>query len=176
MIVMALEDRAARIRHDSATPVTVQVAADIEADIDAGRLAPDTRPPSEAELAEQYGVARVTVRRAISLLRDRGKVVTVHDRGSYVTPQLTAYRDKQHGLWRVSQDDPRLQPVRHEPRRRRSHRVHGHEFLSIQLRADAFGRRPAACKAGGPMTVTARPTRTAEPSLASIAVRILASV
>jgi GntR family transcriptional regulator len=83
MIVMALEDRAARIRHDSATPVTVQVAADIEA----GRHAPDTRLPSEAELAEQYGVARVTVRRAIALLRDRGKVVTVHGRGSYVTPR-----------------------------------------------------------------------------------------
>jgi DNA-binding GntR family transcriptional regulator len=32
-------------------------------------------------------VARVTVRRAIALLRDRGKVVTVHGRGSYVTPR-----------------------------------------------------------------------------------------
>jgi GntR family transcriptional regulator len=84
MIVMSLEDRANRIRHDSATPVTVQVAADLEADIDAGRLAPDTRLPSEAELAVQYGVARVTIRRAIALLRERGKVVTVHGRGSYV--------------------------------------------------------------------------------------------
>jgi len=35
----------------------------------------------------QYGVARVTVRRAIALLRDRGKVVTVHGRGSYVAPR-----------------------------------------------------------------------------------------
>jgi DNA-binding GntR family transcriptional regulator len=86
MIVMSLEDRADRIRHDSATPVTVQVAADIAADIDAGRLAPDTRLPSEAELATQYGVARVTVRRAIAQLRDRGKVVTVHGRGTYVVP------------------------------------------------------------------------------------------
>jgi DNA-binding GntR family transcriptional regulator len=42
--------------------MTVQVATDIEADIDAGRLEPDTRLPSEAELAERYGVARVTVR------------------------------------------------------------------------------------------------------------------
>ena len=73
MIVMSLDDRTGRIRHDSATPVTVQVAADIEADIDAGRLAPDTRLPSEAELAAQYGVARVTVRRAIAQLRDRGR-------------------------------------------------------------------------------------------------------
>jgi GntR family transcriptional regulator len=85
MIVMSLDDRSGRIKHDSATPVSVQVAADIEADIDAGRLAPDTRLPSEAELATQYGVARVTVRRAIELLRERGKLVTVHGRGSYVT-------------------------------------------------------------------------------------------
>ena len=84
MIVMSLEDRTGRIRHDSATPVTVQVAADIEADIDAGRAAPDTRLPSEAELAVQYGVARVTVRRALEQLRERGKVVTVHGRGTYV--------------------------------------------------------------------------------------------
>lgn len=86
MIVMSLEDRSSRIRHDSATPVTVQVAVDIEADIDAGRLSPDTRLPSEAELATQYGVARVTVRRAIAQLRDQGKVVTVHGRGTYVVP------------------------------------------------------------------------------------------
>lgn len=67
--------------------VSVQVSADIEADIDSGRLAPDTRLPSEAELSQQYGVARVTVRRAIELLRDKGKVITVHGRGTYVTPR-----------------------------------------------------------------------------------------
>jgi len=63
------------------------VAADIEADIDAGKLAPDTRLPSEAELSQQYGVARITVRRALEQLRDRGKVVTVHGRGTYVAPR-----------------------------------------------------------------------------------------
>ena len=88
MINVALDDRSARINHGSAVVVSVQVAADIEADIDAGKLAPDTRLPSEAELAVQYGVARVTVRRAMQLLRDRGKVVTVHGRGSFVTPKL----------------------------------------------------------------------------------------
>jgi GntR family transcriptional regulator len=84
MISMALDDRSARINHGSAVPVSVQVAADIEADIDAGKLAPDTRLPSEAELSQQYGVARVTVRRAMEQLRQRGKVVTVHGRGTYV--------------------------------------------------------------------------------------------
>jgi GntR family transcriptional regulator len=61
------------------------VAADIGAEIDTGKLAPDTRLPSEAELSQQYGVARVTVRRAMEQLRERGKVVTVQGRGTYVT-------------------------------------------------------------------------------------------
>jgi GntR family transcriptional regulator len=87
MISVSLDDRSARINHVSATSVPAQVAADIEADIDAGRRAPDTRLPSEAELAVQYGVARVSVRRAMELLRERGKVVTVHGRGSFVTPE-----------------------------------------------------------------------------------------
>jgi DNA-binding GntR family transcriptional regulator len=83
MIIMSLADRSDRINHDSATTVTTQVATDIEADIDSGTIAPDTRLPTELELAEQYGVSRVTVRRAIALLRERGKVVTVHGRGTY---------------------------------------------------------------------------------------------
>jgi DNA-binding GntR family transcriptional regulator len=84
MINMSLDDRSGRIKHDSAKSVPIQVAADIEADIDSGVLEPDTRLPSEAELATQYGVARVSIRRAIELLRERGKVLTFHGRGTYV--------------------------------------------------------------------------------------------
>ena len=84
MINMSLEDRSSRIKHDSAKSVPIQVAADIEADIDSGALEPDTRLPSEAELATQYGVARVSVRRAIELLRERGRVLTFQGRGTYV--------------------------------------------------------------------------------------------
>ena len=83
---MSLADRSGRINHGSSVPVAVQVAADIEADIDSGALPRDTRLPSEAELSVQYGVARMTVRRAVAMLRDRGKVITVHGRGSFVAP------------------------------------------------------------------------------------------
>jgi GntR family transcriptional regulator len=86
MIFMVLDDRAGRIRHDSSIPVAAQVARDIERDIGAGRLAPDTRLPSEVELSGLYGVARMTVRRAVAQLRDRALVVTVHGRGSFVAP------------------------------------------------------------------------------------------
>ena len=84
MIIMSLDDRSGRIDHDSPVTVTLQVAADIQADIDAGKLTPNSRLPSELELAEQYGVSRVSIRRAIAVLRERGKVVTTHGRGTYV--------------------------------------------------------------------------------------------
>ena len=87
MIGMSLDDRSDRIRHDSSVPVATQVARDIEKDITAGRLAPDTRLPSEVDLSQQYGVARMTVRRAVAQLRDKGLVVTVHGRGSFVAPR-----------------------------------------------------------------------------------------
>lgn len=83
---MSLEDRTARINHDSATPVTDQVAADLSALITSGRYRPDSRLPSETELAAQYGVARVTIRRAVARLRDLGLLVTVHGRGTFTTP------------------------------------------------------------------------------------------
>ncbi|TYB50154.1 winged helix-turn-helix transcriptional regulator [Nonomuraea sp. PA05] len=43
--------------------------------------------PSEVELVRQYGAARETVRRAISLLRDEGWVYSIPHRGSYVSPE-----------------------------------------------------------------------------------------
>jgi DNA-binding GntR family transcriptional regulator len=86
VVIMSLDDRSRRIRRDSATSVAGQVARDIEADIDSGAIPRDTRLPSETELAQQYGVARITVRTAIAMLRDAGKVVTVHGRGSFTAP------------------------------------------------------------------------------------------
>jgi GntR family transcriptional regulator len=80
---MSLPDRSDRIRRESAVPVADQVARDIEADISSGVIPADTRLPSEAEIAGMYGVARMTVRRAVAVLRERGLVVTVHGRGTF---------------------------------------------------------------------------------------------
>ena len=80
---MSLEDRSGRIRHESARPIWQQVSDDLAAEITSGALPADTRLPSEAELASQYGVARVSVRRAIADLRSRGLAVTIHGRGTF---------------------------------------------------------------------------------------------
>ena len=62
-----------------------QVAEHIAARIEAGELAPGSKLPPERELAGQYGVAYNTMRSAMEILRDRGLVVTMHGRGTYVT-------------------------------------------------------------------------------------------
>ncbi|SDY72098.1 GntR family transcriptional regulator, phosphonate transport system regulatory protein [Saccharopolyspora shandongensis] len=78
------EDRRDRIDHDGPATLWAQVAADVEADIAAGDLTGGSRLPTELELAEIYGVARGTVRRAVADLADRGVIVVVHGRGTFV--------------------------------------------------------------------------------------------
>ena len=74
------------IDHEGPIPLYVQVASAIETRIASGDLQPNRPIPSENQLVQQYGVARGTARKAIQLLRDRGRVVTVVGRGTYVAP------------------------------------------------------------------------------------------
>ena len=71
---------------DASRPVYVwqQVAAWISHRIETGELQPGARLEGERDLAEQLGVAVGSVRRAVKELRDRGLVVTLPARGTYV--------------------------------------------------------------------------------------------
>jgi DNA-binding GntR family transcriptional regulator len=62
----------------------VQVADDIQRRIAEGEIT--AKLPSERSFADEYGVAYTTVRHAMAVLRERGVVVTVHGRGTFVTP------------------------------------------------------------------------------------------
>jgi DNA-binding GntR family transcriptional regulator len=63
----------------------VAVANHLAARIATGELQPGSRLPAERDLAVEYGVAYLTVRRAAVVLRERGLIITVHGRGTYVT-------------------------------------------------------------------------------------------
>ena len=65
----------------------MRVADALAADIASGKLAPGRRLPPGRELAEEFGVAYHTIRRATKALRERGLIVTVHGRGTFVTPE-----------------------------------------------------------------------------------------
>ncbi|MFC5286866.1 GntR family transcriptional regulator [Actinokineospora guangxiensis] len=78
MVDLGLIDRA-----DDRPPYR-QIAAALRRLIAAGRLPPGEKLPSETELIAHYGVARMTVRRALQELRGEGLVVAEHGKGVFV--------------------------------------------------------------------------------------------
>jgi DNA-binding GntR family transcriptional regulator len=62
----------------------IQVADDLERRINDGEI--EVKLPSERDLAEDYGVAYTTVRRAMEVLRDRRLIITRHGRGTFINP------------------------------------------------------------------------------------------
>ncbi|MET9675013.1 winged helix-turn-helix domain-containing protein [Streptomyces sp. NPDC006482] len=64
--------------------VYLQVVHHIAEEIRTGRLPVGARLPAERDLADQYGVAVNTIRRAVRDLRDQGLVITVPIKGTFV--------------------------------------------------------------------------------------------
>ncbi|MFM9445037.1 GntR family transcriptional regulator [Streptomyces acidiscabies] len=56
----------------------------LAAEIQNGTYGPGDRIPSDAELSERFGVARMTARRAVGVLRERGLVFTEWGKGTFV--------------------------------------------------------------------------------------------
>ncbi|MFI5929328.1 GntR family transcriptional regulator [Micromonospora sp. NPDC051543] len=68
-----------------AVPTLYQQLAHLLAkQIEGGQALPGQPLPSELHLQQTYGVARGTVRMVMRELRERGLVVTVHARGTFV--------------------------------------------------------------------------------------------
>lgn len=61
-----------------------QLGDALAAEIAAGRLAPGSRLPTEAELVKRFGVSRFTVRQALGHLEARGLVRAEQGRGTFV--------------------------------------------------------------------------------------------
>lgn len=64
-----------------------KVADHIVERINAGELPPGTRLPAEGDLADEYGIALGTIRRATQELRDRGRVISLPGKGTFVTDE-----------------------------------------------------------------------------------------
>lgn len=90
MLAMDEED-APQIPIDGPGLRYMAVADYITEQVDSGKLPVGAKLSSERDLAEEYGVAYLTVRRAMKELRERGIIVTVHGRGTFVAaPSDTA--------------------------------------------------------------------------------------
>lgn len=73
------------IEFDPRRHVWAQVSEDIETRIKDGRISP-TQRLTEWGIADEYEIARGTVRRVFQDLRERGVIVTLAGKGSYPAP------------------------------------------------------------------------------------------
>ncbi|GGF49551.1 phosphonate metabolism transcriptional regulator PhnF [Azorhizobium oxalatiphilum] len=72
------------VKRGSGVSLWKQIAETLEAEIASGARKPGARLPVEAELAERFGVNRHTVRRALSVLGERGLIEATAGRGTFV--------------------------------------------------------------------------------------------
>ncbi|GAA0948725.1 hypothetical protein GCM10009554_46620 [Kribbella koreensis] len=73
-----------KLDETASVPAYEKVANAIRAAIADGELAPGEQLPSGPKLAEQFGVALMTVRRAIETLRAEGRLRSSHGVGVFV--------------------------------------------------------------------------------------------
>ena len=71
-------------------PLYQQIYDEIKDAIEKGVYAPKERIPSELELAEQYDVSRITVRRAVEELCSDGYLVKQQGRGTFVSTSIVS--------------------------------------------------------------------------------------
>ncbi|MDI3384684.1 GntR family transcriptional regulator [Streptomyces sp. B-S-A8] len=71
-------------------PLYEQIAAVLGARIADGTYEPRRRVPSEAAICDEFNVSRPTARAALQLLGQRGLIVTVRGKGSFVIEQPSA--------------------------------------------------------------------------------------
>jgi len=72
------------VARNATSPRYARIEEDLRRQIGEGTLALGSRLPAEQELAQQYGVARMTVRQALGRLSDAGIVERRHGVGTFV--------------------------------------------------------------------------------------------
>ena len=76
--------RARQALEDNENPLYVALSNLLQTQVIDGDLLPGARLPTIEQIAQQYGVARVTVRQALGLLAEKGLVQSIQGKGTYV--------------------------------------------------------------------------------------------
>lgn len=67
------------------TPLYIQLMEELESSIQNGIYKPGDRIMTENEMAKEYGVSLITVRKALGFLIEKGLVVRKRGKGTFVT-------------------------------------------------------------------------------------------
>ncbi len=89
---------------DGASFLYEKIYRDLCEQIVSGQLVPGNRVPTEAELAARYQVSRITSKKALTLLAEKGLVIRRRGAGTFVAPQ--APDDKIYTPLRDADDAP----------------------------------------------------------------------
>jgi GntR family transcriptional regulator len=81
-----------KLDRESAVPLYHQLQETLKQQIESGRWGPGHALPSEPELARRFGVSRVVVRMALSVLEDDHQIVRIRGRGTFVAKPKLNYR------------------------------------------------------------------------------------
>lgn len=73
------------LKQDAITPLYVQLMEELETSIRNGVYKPGDKIMTEAEMAKEYGVSLITVRKAVCSLMEKGLVVRKQGKGTFVT-------------------------------------------------------------------------------------------
>jgi GntR family transcriptional regulator, N-acetylglucosamine utilization regulator len=85
-------DGPAKLDRRSAVPLYHQLQETLKQQIESGQWPSGHALPSEPELARQFGVSRVVVRMALSVLEDDHQIIRIQGRGTFVAKPKLNYR------------------------------------------------------------------------------------
>ena len=71
------------LKQDAITPLYVQLMEELETSIRNGVYKPGDKIMTEAEMAKEYGVSLITVRKAVGSLMEKGLVVRKQGKGTF---------------------------------------------------------------------------------------------
>lgn len=72
------------VKHNSAKTLYLQIQENIEEGIRSGRYPVDSKLPSENDLCSMFNVSRITIRKALDLLENKGMIHSIHGKGTFV--------------------------------------------------------------------------------------------
>ena len=76
---------------DRSVPFYYQIVKLLRRMIEQGELTPGEKLPTEMELSKSFGVSRVTLRQALSILKSDGLLNSKHGNGTFVAKSLTGH-------------------------------------------------------------------------------------
>ncbi len=79
------------VDHASPTPLYTQIYDFLFEEIRSGKLLPGVRVPSETKLAAQFNVSRMTARKAVDGLVNRGVLFRQQGKGTFVAQNVVSY-------------------------------------------------------------------------------------